>query len=324
MPGCSQQRLIQHSSLTTLLELPVSAPVKGQLETVVDVWMKQPTTWWNWTFKESTVPAERLIQYKLQRKRKDVQFGVITGNIKIKSMPSFGLDSVNRHCETENNYSVLKTMWNAWQRHGKKLKRTLLNIMKAGRSGQCLQVLWNSWSQCHSCATAPLTAKRVGWCHLFEKEHGLRTPQGVLNISGYNFLGLNRDISYWPGRDGNSYSAQLSRAVGRASLFTVPFTTWRWCLYMQVLDGTLANMAMVLREEMPFLVAACRYPAKGLHHAERQKCTFQGLELLLASTLLSIRVVNDPKTLKQNTEIMIFIWQKETHEADIKVSKISL
>lgn len=76
---------------------------------------------------------------------------------------------------------------------------------------------------------------------------------------------------------------------------------------MQVLDGTLANMAVVLREEMPLLVAACRYPAKGLHHAERQKCTFQGLELLLAFTLLSITGVNDPKTLKQNTEIMIFI-----------------
>lgn len=195
--------------------------------------------------------------------------------------------------------------------------------MKAGRSGQCLQVLWNSRSQCHSCATALLTAKRVGWCHLFEKEHGLRTPQGVLNISGYNFLVLNRDISDWPGRDGNSYSAQLSRAVGRASLFTVPFTTWR-CLYMQVLDGTLANMAMVLQEEMPLLAAACRWPAKGLHHAARQKRTFQGLELLLAFALLSITGVNDPKTLKQNTEIMIFIWQEETHEGDIKVRKISL
>lgn len=27
-------------------------------------------------------------------------------------MCSFGLDSVNRHYETENNYSVLKIMWN--------------------------------------------------------------------------------------------------------------------------------------------------------------------------------------------------------------------
>lgn len=98
---------IWDNSLNYILTLTV------QLENIVEIWMENLINWWNQKFNTRTVPTERLnrLQATVESSRCAARFVIITGNIRIKSMSSFGLDSVNRHYETENNYSVLKTMW---------------------------------------------------------------------------------------------------------------------------------------------------------------------------------------------------------------------